>query len=89
VFSRYSCSLILLVVAAALQAIMARVCRERGVGVLLGRTVVEVERQGTGGGGALVLADGERVACDECVWCTDAGGAAWLKKTGLSLSDSG
>ena len=60
---------------------MTRVCRERGLELLLGRAAVGVEA------GGLVLEGGGRVACDECVWCTGGGGAAWLRDTPLALVD--
>ena len=33
--------------------------------------------------------NGERIKFDECVWCTQAGGAAWLKDTALELDEQG
>ena len=56
----------------------------RGIDVALcdaGRGVVG------GDEAALELADGTRVACDECLWCTEAGTAAWLADTKLDLDD--
>lgn len=39
--------------------------------------------------GRLQTADGHWHEADEIVWVTNAGGAAWLKETGLELDDSG
>ena len=39
--------------------------------------------------GSLMTASGETVAADEIVWVTRAGGAAWLKDTGLELDGDG
>ncbi|MCB1942983.1 MAG: selenide, water dikinase SelD [Candidatus Accumulibacter sp.] len=39
--------------------------------------------------GQLSTDAGETLAADEIVWVTQAGGAAWLRATGLALDDSG
>jgi selenide,water dikinase len=39
--------------------------------------------------GQLRTAGGETLAADEIVWVTQAGGADWLRDTGLALDDSG
>jgi len=41
------------------------------------------------GAGTLQTADGELLATDEVVWVTQAGGAAWLRDTGLALDGDG
>ena len=60
-----------------------RVLAERGVIVHRGAEVIEVQR------GRLALADGETLAADEIVWVTRAGGAPWLRQTGLALDANG
>ena len=40
-------------------------------------------------GNELVCSNGTRVPFDECVWCTQAGAARWLRDTGLELDDGG
>src|SRR3546814_5777786 len=57
--------------------------RERGVQVHTGRKVVSVEP------GAVVAADGTRIALDEILWVTPAGAAPWLEETGLDLDERG
>jgi selenide,water dikinase len=39
--------------------------------------------------GQLVLEDGTEHAFDECLWCTQAGAAAWLRHTGLPTDGQG
>ncbi|MBP8306412.1 MAG: selenide, water dikinase SelD [Burkholderiaceae bacterium] len=39
--------------------------------------------------GHLATRDGQTLAADEIVWITQAGGAPWLKATGLALDDGG
>ena len=39
--------------------------------------------------GALVCADGRRIAFDEALWVTEAGAAPWLAETGLPLTEGG
>lgn len=39
--------------------------------------------------GQLQTSDGETFTADEIVWVTHAGGAAWLKDTGLALNENG
>ncbi|GAB4173570.1 MAG: hypothetical protein Fur0039_15010 [Rhodocyclaceae bacterium] len=60
-----------------------RVLARRGVVVHLG---AEVERVAPG---RLEARGGERVEADEIVWVTQAGGAAWLRETGLALDADG
>ncbi|MDP2810606.1 MAG: selenide, water dikinase SelD [Rhodocyclaceae bacterium] len=54
-------------------------------GVTLHRNA-EVSRVDAGG---LQTRDGARLAADEIVWVTQAGGAAWLAGTGLALDEAG
>jgi selenide,water dikinase len=39
--------------------------------------------------GVVSTRDGQKFEADEVLWVTQAGGAAWLKETGLELDDSG
>ena len=57
--------------------------RERGIAVHAGADVREV------GPGRLLMADGAAFAADEIVWVTRAGGAAWLRDSGLALDADG
>ena len=60
-----------------------RIFAQRGIGLLTGSAVTRVEA------GALVCADGRRIAFDEALWVTEAGAAAWLGETGLPLTADG
>ena len=51
--------------------------------MLTGSEVVRVEP------GALICADGKRIAFDEALWVTEAGAAPWLAETGLPLTADG
>ncbi len=59
------------------------VLARRGVHVHCNSAVVRVE------GSALFIESGESFAADEVMWVTQAGGAAWLKDTGLETDGSG
>ena len=59
------------------------VLAERGVVVHRGAFVAQVES------GRLRTRSGEDFAADEIVWVTQAGGAAWLRDTGLGLDERG
>ncbi|MGB4228474.1 MAG: selenide, water dikinase SelD [Candidatus Dechloromonas phosphoritropha] len=60
-----------------------QVLAERGVVVHCSAEVTQVaERQ-------LQTRNGEMLEADEIVWVTQAGGAAWLRDTGLALDDKG
>ncbi len=61
----------------------AHVLAERGVVVHRGAEVVEVSAA------RLRTAGGETVEADEIVWVTRAGGAHWLRETGLALDADG
>jgi selenide,water dikinase len=61
----------------------ARLLAERGV-VVHERAEVRAVRAGL-----LCLADGSELPADEIVWVTRAGGAPWLRGTGLALDDDG
>ncbi len=61
----------------------ARVLAERGVTVHLQAEVTRVETD------QLQCASGEVVLADETIWVTQAGGAPWLKATGLALDADG
>jgi len=65
------------------RAVFARVLAERGVVVHHRSAVVRVES------GRMHTAAGVMVDADEIVWVTNAGGAAWLKETGLALTADG
>ncbi|MGB9356191.1 MAG: selenide, water dikinase SelD [Azonexus sp.] len=60
-----------------------RVLAERGVVVHRVAEVVQVAA------GRLQTQAGEVLEADEIVWVTQAGGAAWLRETGLALDDKG
>ena len=55
----------------------------RGIDIHHGAPVAEVRPDG------LVTGDGRRFDADEIIWATRAGGAAWLKATGLALDPDG
>ncbi len=60
-----------------------RVLAERGVALHLGSKVTQVEAN------RLICANGQVVEADEIMWVTQAGGAPWLKGTGLALDGNG
>ena len=60
-----------------------RVLAERGVQLHLNAEVQRVEAD------RLLCANGLELAVDETLWVTQAGGAAWLKTTGLALDEQG
>ena len=68
---------------AGVRASFLRVLTERGVKVHVGAAVTQVAA------GQLTTARGESFALDEIMWVTRAGGAAWLKDTGLALDAGG
>jgi len=55
----------------------------RGVRLHRARPVESVEA------GAITTADGESLEADEIVWVTQAGGAPWLRESGLELDEGG
>lgn len=55
---------------------MQRFMKQRGVQVIEGSGVARVDP------GLLTLQDGSTHAFDECLWCTQASAASWLKDTG-------
>ena len=59
------------------------VLAERGIVVHLAAEVTQVAAN------SLQTASGERLAADEIVWVTQAGGAPWLRETGLALDEKG
>jgi selenide, water dikinase len=59
------------------------VLAERGVVVHVNAAVNQVRA------GSLQTASGETLDADEIIWVTRAGGAPWLKQTGLALDDEG
>ena len=65
------------------QEIFGRIARARNIALALGKAAVRVAD------GHVECSDGTRVACDECVWCTNAGAQSWLRDTGLSLDTNG
>jgi len=68
---------------ARVRATFERVLQARGVQVHVGARVVEV------GPGVLRTASGGTERADEIVWVTRAGGADWLRDTGLALDPEG
>jgi selenide,water dikinase len=56
---------------------------DRKITILTGSAVARVEP------GALVCADGKRIAFDEALWVTEAGATPWLAETGLPLTEKG
>ncbi|MDT7514497.1 selenide, water dikinase SelD [Rhodoferax mekongensis] len=67
---------------AGVQRRFAKVLAERGVQVHLKTPVAEVQA------GRLRSAGGDWFDADEVLWVTQAGGGAWLKGTGLTLTDN-
>ncbi len=68
---------------ARVRAKFAHVLAQRGVKVHLSSEVTRVES------GKLITAKGNALQADEIIWVTRAGGAAWLKNTGLALDSEG
>ncbi len=68
---------------AAVRRAFESVLAARGVSM---RCNAEVTRVAAG---HLEVRDGTRLAANEIVWVTQAGGAAWLRDTGLALDDAG
>ena len=60
-----------------------RVLAARGVRLHCGQEVNQVDA------GRLATASGESLEADEIVWVTSAGGAPWLRDTGLELDEQG
>jgi len=65
------------------RAKMARILKDTGVRLHLGRPAVAVED------GGVRLADGSLVLLDEILWVTAAGAQPWLKGSGLEVDDAG
>ena len=63
------------------------VLAQRGVQVHCRAEVTQVDRKGNAG--VLTTATGLEVQADEIMWVTRAGGAPWLKQTGLQLDAKG
>jgi len=63
--------------------------KERGIAIRYNCEVVAAEEQKGEGRKALVCKGGQRVPYDECIWCTSASAAGWLRDTGLDLDPSG
>lgn len=61
----------------------SQVLRARGVAVYCNAEVARVSD------GALHMADGRHSQADEIIWVTRAGGAAWLRESGLTLDADG
>jgi hypothetical protein len=62
---------------------MRAAASKAGVQLREGAGVKEVQQ------GALVLEDGSSLPFDECLWCTSASAAAWLRRTGLPTDAQG
>ena len=67
----------------AVQASFLRTLARRGVTVHLDSPIEEVAR------GELRVRGGAKFSCDEILWATQAGAAAWLRDTGLALDAGG
>ncbi|MEO8974282.1 MAG: FAD-dependent oxidoreductase, partial [Casimicrobiaceae bacterium] len=68
---------------AAVRGAFERVLAERGVAIHHNAEIVEVAA------GRLEVRDGETFDADEILWVTQAGGAPWLRNTGLPLDADG
>ena len=65
------------------QTQFAQALQTRGVQVHLNAEVTEVKAS------VLKTSKGQELQADEIIWVTRAGGAAWLKQTGLQLNNEG
>jgi selenide,water dikinase len=65
------------------RARFARILAARGIRVVTGNSVVQVEA------GQLILADDTPIPFDEALWVTEAAAAPWLAETGLALDANG
>ena len=68
---------------AGVQRRFETVLRQRDVTLHLNAEVTQVEA------GRLATSNGKSLQADEIVWVTRAGGAPWLRETGLALDDDG
>eukprot|EP01012_Entosiphon_sulcatum_P057008 TRINITY_DN8071_c0_g1_i1.p1 TRINITY_DN8071_c0_g1~~TRINITY_DN8071_c0_g1_i1.p1 ORF type:complete len:559 (+),score=76.79 TRINITY_DN8071_c0_g1_i1:794-2470(+) len=71
-----------------MQQRMSRILLQRGIRMELGDPVDSVVMKDCGGG-KLVCESGKEIDFDECMWCTQAGCAEWMKGTGLTLDADG
>jgi selenide,water dikinase len=67
--------------------IMNRLLANKGIQVLLNTEVVDVVVEQ--GSTSLVSSQGERIQCDEAIWCTSAQAQSWLRKSGLDVTTEG
>lgn len=58
-----------------------KICSQRGVDVNENQRIVDAK------GGKLTIKGGESVEFDECLWCTEASAAEWVRSTGLRTGD--
>jgi selenide,water dikinase len=65
------------------QAILARILGERGIALRLATPAARLEP------GAMVAANGERIAADAIAWATGAVAPAWLRGLGVALDAGG
>ena len=67
----------------SVQQRFTRTLQSRGITLHLNAAVVAIDEHG------LTTVNGENHVVDEVIWVTRAGGASWLKETGLSLDADG
>jgi len=65
------------------QGILTRILGERGIGLQLATPAARVEP------GAMIAADGRRIAADAIVWATGAAALPWLRGLGVALDGAG
>jgi selenide,water dikinase len=65
------------------QGILTRILGERGIGLHLATPAARIEA------GAMIAADGRRIAADAIVWATGAAALPWLRGLGVALDAAG
>lgn len=65
------------------QRLMAGILAQRGISLHAGTRINGIEP------GALVAADGRRIAAGHAVWATGAGAQPWLREGGLAVDEAG